>query len=121
MSSEFGGVPSAERSPLSPAGGFAELHRQVDERVPADDLCADRWCRARCQRCRGGKLRVEQGPAGALDGVEKHLGVREVTEQRHDIGEGLVERRNVRVGLLHEESADAVDDGVGHLVHDDVM
>ena len=47
--------------------------------------------------------------------------MREVTEQGHDVGERLVERGHVRIRLLHEVASDAVDDRVGHLVHDDVM
>ena len=42
-------------------------------------------------------------------------------EQRDDVGEALVERQHVDVGRLEEIAAQAVHDGVRHLVGDDVV
>ena len=47
--------------------------------------------------------------------------MREVAEQRREVGEALVEGQHVGIGRLGEVGADAVDDGVRHLVRDDVV
>ena len=55
------------------------------------------------------------------DLVAQHLGQREVLEQRHDVGEGLVEGEHVGVARLAEAAVHAVEQGVRHLVRDDVV
>src|SRR5262249_6181189 len=42
-------------------------------------------------------------------------------EQRAEIGKAFVEGQHVGIGGLGEVGADSVDDGVGHLMRDDVL
>ena len=63
--------------------------------------------------------RIQSAPG--LAHLEPHqLGDREVLEQRDDIGEGLVKGRYIRVRGILEAAMQAVEQGVGHLVGDDV-
>ena len=55
------------------------------------------------------------------DLVAQHLGKREVLEQRHDVGEGLVEGEHVGVARLDEAAVHAVEQRVRGLVGDDVV
>ena len=59
--------------------------------------------------------------AGVLDRVDQRIVLREVREQRAQIGEAFVKRQHVGIGGLREIRPDAVDDRVGHLVRDDVL
>ncbi len=79
------------------ADAFAELLRQAPEEP--------------------GRRQVAPGPGD----LESHqLGHGEMLEQGHDVGEGLVEGRDVRVRGLLEAAMQAVQQGMGHLVGDDV-
>ena len=53
--------------------------------------------------------------------VAEHAGIREVLEQRHDVGEGLVERQHVGVDRLVEARMHSVEQRMGGLVGDDVV
>ena len=67
---------------------------------------------------------VLRDPAVAIDRAERvrdELRDRERREQRDDVGEGLVEGELVRQAGLEEAAAQAVEDGVGRLVGDDVV
>ena len=90
----------AQRVPQrpAPAGALAELLGQLD------------------QRRAGGEV----GPVG-LDVAGQQLRQREVLEQRHHVGEALVEGVHVDVGRLLVQGAEPIDQGVRRLVHDDVV
>ena len=60
-------------------------------------------------------------PAGAADRLLDDVRVREVEEQRHEIGEPFVERRHVDVGRDEKHRPQAVEQRVRGLVHDDVV
>ena len=80
------------------AGGPAELLRELREQALG--------------------VQVAARPA---DLALQHRRVREVLEERHDVGERLVECVDVRVARLVESRVDAVEEGVRHLVRDDVV
>ena len=80
------------------AGGPAELLRELREQALA--------------------VQVAARPA---DLALQHRRVGEVLEERHDVGERLMECVDVRVGRLVEARVDAVEQRVRHLVRDDVV
>ena len=90
----------AQRVPqrAAPPGALAELLGQLD------------------QRRAGGQV----GPVG-LDVAGQQLRQREVLEQRHHVGEALVEGVHVDVGRLLVQGAEPIDQRVRRLVHDDVV
>ena len=69
----------------------------------------------------GSEVVLEQPATGLLQRVEKGFLVREMAEQRGEIGEGLMKGGDVDIGRLGEEAADAVDHGMRGPVRDDVV
>jgi hypothetical protein len=57
----------------------------------------------------------------ALQLVSKDLRDREVLEDSDDVGDRLVESEDVEVGRLVVVTPQAMDDGMCHLVRDDVV
>lgn len=57
----------------------------------------------------------------ALQLVSKDLRDREVLEDSDDVGDRLMEGEDVEVGRLVVVTAQAMDDGMCHLVRDDVV
>ena len=111
---------AAQRRPHS--GRLAELLREPDERIRGGYLRLDRRRTGTLVDLHLGiELQIEQPAARLAQGIEKHVPVREVGEQRRQIGESLVERRNVDIGGLHEIFTDAVDDRMRRFVGDDVV
>ena len=103
------------------AGGFAELLRQLDQRIRRGYLRLNFGLRcAFCFRFRF-ELRLKKLAAGLLQRVEQCVLVGEMREQRREVGKGLVKGRHVDIGRLREELADAVNDGVRGFVRDDVV
>ena len=80
------------------AAGVAELRGELREQVLAAQVAA-----------RPGDL------------VRQHFRKREVLKERDDVGEGFVERQDVRVGRLHEVLVEAVEQRMRRLVRDDVV
>ena len=99
---------------------LTELPRQLDQRVTGRQLSLNqRRCPATVGL--GRHVKLMNGAAGPLDQLQQRLLVAEVLEQRHDVGERLVERGRVRAGRLEEEATLAIDEGVRRLVGDDVV
>src|SRR5262249_54910039 len=139
IASELGGTPSAERSPrfmpdASPnccASSMSGLRMAIcavrtawrsspDCRVVPAAGARPRG-RLRRRRAAGGRhggseLKIVQSPAGLLDRVEKGFLVREVAEQRCEVGESLVKGQHVGIGRLREIGAHAVENRVRYLV-----
>ena len=61
-----------------------------------------------------------QAPAGGIQPILDQLAKREALEQRDDVGEALVERRHVGVGVLDVALVNRVENRVRRLVGDDV-
>src|ERR1043165_3638714 len=59
--------------------------------------------------------------AGFLNRVEQRFLMREVTKERHDIGERFVKCGDVRTRPFREVSANTVEDRVREFMHDDVV
>ena len=61
-----------------------------------------------------------QAPGGGVQPVLDQFAKREALEQRHDVGEALMERRHVGVGVLDVARMNRVENRVRRLVGDDV-
>ncbi len=127
---EGGGIgPFVERGtqPMCLSRCLSELLREFDQRVSNPFLAADACGRfAGLRRTHGGcgighEFELVEAAARLLNRVEQRVRVTEMQEQRGEIGEGLVERQHFGVGRFREEGANAVDDGMRHLVRDDVV
>ena len=119
---------AAQRRPQAALGAarLAELLGQLDQRIGLRHLGADLGVFGAFDAAAG--LRSDRGqhglikaPAGQPDRLGQRLLVGEMREQRAQVGEALMEGQHVGIGRLGEVGADAVDDGVGHLVRDDVL
>ena len=62
-----------------------------------------------------------EAAAGALDGLDQGVLDRKVGEERAQIREPFVEGEHIGIGGLGEIGADSIDDGVGHLMRDEVL
>ena len=114
--------PMPEASPNCCASSISGLRALASPADLAGDVPLSVAARSAVDR-RGirPKLELVEATAGLSDRVEQRFLVREVQEQRRQIGERLVEREHVGVRWLGEEGPDPVDDRVRDLVRDDVV
>ncbi|MES0056553.1 hypothetical protein NKJ66_23385 [Mesorhizobium sp. M0078] len=102
------------------ARDLAELTGKLYERIVRRNLGADIGVRRRAF-CVGCQARGVEAAAGPLQRIEKRILMREVAKQRRKISKRFVKRGDIDVGRLGEMLSDAVDDGVGHLMRDDIV
>ena len=78
-------------------------------------------CLAKLDRELSEQVLLLEITARGRDLVAQRLGKREVLKQRDDIGERLVEGKDIRIGRFAESAVDAVQQGVRGLVGDDIV
>ena len=122
----IGRLPSADRRPRSAPRASPNCWASwTSGLVCSPPRRRSRRLRRSRRRCgpsrRPGQLGLVEPPAGQPDRVGQRLLVREVGEQRGEVGEAFMEGQHVGIGRLGEVRADAVDDGMRHLVGDDVV
>ena len=97
------------------AGRRVEASERVPQRIAASGRPGELRRQLRQQAVR---LQIA---SRALDLVEQQAGQREVLKDRDDVGERFVKRDHVGVARIQHAPMHAVEDGVGHLVRDDVV